>query len=148
MGDLETPRAGAAPDPHRAATPGDHQGEPSRRGGARLDSYAVAACLIFAAAAVCTWESFVGLHEELYFLGSRRIADPAFLVNDFTWSKLSPTTALYDHLLAPLWSVCDAMTIANLGRALFWGLLAVSGRRCAPGSGCAAATRSSSSIST
>ena len=70
------------------------------------------------------WTSQVGRHETLYLLGSRCIADPQFLAVDFTWSHLSPTTFLYDHLLAPLWSVFGEFAIANIGRFAAWLLTA------------------------
>ena len=88
------------------------------------DAYAIAAYVIFACIVVCCWDPWVGTHEELYFLGPRRIANPGFLANDFTWSTQSPTTALFDHLLAPLWGFLSPFAIANLGRAVFWGLMA------------------------
>jgi hypothetical protein len=60
----------------------------------------------------------------IYLLGSRRVADPGFLAFDFTWSRLPPTSALFDHLIAPLWKVFDEFTIVNIGRFSFWALFA------------------------
>ena len=99
--------------------PGAAAGGPRRR---LPDSYTIAGVLVFVIIVVCCWRSFVLHEEELYFLGSRRLADPRFLALDLTWHRLPPTSALYDHLLAPLWSFLDEFTIANLGRFLTWGL--------------------------
>ena len=88
------------------------------------DAHTIAGWLVFLATIVCCWTGFVDADEELYLLGSRRLADPSLLAVDLTWSKLSPTTALYDHMIAPLWSFMDAFAIVNLGRLLFWGLMA------------------------
>jgi hypothetical protein len=109
----------APPTAPPSSSPGKHDSE--RR---RLDAYAIAAILIFVAIVVCCWENFVGVHEELYLLGSRRIADPTFLAADFTWSRLSPTRALFDHLVAPLWRLFDGFAIANIGRFVYWSLMA------------------------
>jgi hypothetical protein len=73
---------------------------------------------------VSCWSAFVETDEELYLLGSRRVADPGLLAVDLTWSRLPPTSALFDHLVAPLWSFLDAFAIVNLGRFLYWGLTA------------------------
>ena len=88
------------------------------------DPYTIAACLVFVSIVVLCWSAFVETDEELYLLGSRRVADPNFLAVDWTWSRLPPTSALFDHLVAPLWSFLDAFAIVNLGRLLFWGLMA------------------------
>ncbi len=88
------------------------------------DPYTIAAWLVFISIVVCCWVGFVDADEEIYLLGSRRLADPSLLATDLTWMKLSPTTALYDHLLAPLWSFLDAFAIVNLGRFAFWALMA------------------------
>ena len=86
--------------------------------------YAVAGVVVFLVIVVTQWWSQVGQHETLYLIGSRCIADPQFLAGDFTWSHLSPTTFLYDHLLAPLWWVFSEFTIANIGRFVAWILTA------------------------
>ena len=99
------------------------------------DSYASAGVLIFLAIVVCCWVSYIETDEELYFLGPRRIANPSFLAADFTWSRLPPTSALFDHLVGPLFRIFGEFTIANLGRALFWGLMAWSIARLARTSG-------------
>jgi hypothetical protein len=88
------------------------------------DPYALVPWLLFAVIVVCCWVGFVDADEEIYLLGSRRLADPGLLALDITWGRLSPTTALYDHMIAPLWSLLDAFTIVNLGRGLFWALMA------------------------
>ena len=96
------------------------------RGRMVRDPYVIAGILMFLSIVLTCWVSYIETDEELYLLGSRRIADPAFLSADYTWSKLPPTSALFDHLVAPLWSFFDEFQIANLGRTLFWGLLAAS----------------------
>jgi hypothetical protein len=88
------------------------------------DPYTIAAIALFVVLVTWCWSGFVENDEELYFLGSRRIADPALLALDLTWSKLPPTSWLFDHLLAPLWSVFNDFVVANLGRLLFWILSA------------------------
>ncbi len=88
------------------------------------DPYTIAALFVFLVIVILCWTSYIEPDEELYFLGSRRIADPGFLAVDFTWSRLPPTSALFDHLLAPLWWFLDEFAIANLGRLVFWGLMA------------------------
>lgn len=88
------------------------------------DPYTIAAWCMFLATVVFYWTPFVVTDEELYFLGSRRIADPGLLALDLTWSRLPPTSALFDHLVAPLWSFLDEFAIANLGRLVIWGLMA------------------------
>ena len=93
--------------------------------------YTIAACLVFVAIVFCCWYGFVEQDEEVYLLGSRRVADPSLLAVDLTWSRLPPTSALFDHLIAPLWSFLDAFAIVNLGRVLFWGLMAWSVTRLA-----------------
>ena len=75
---------------------------------------------MFLAIVICCWTGYVEGDEEFYLLGSRRIADPGLLAIDLTVGRLSPTTALFDHLIAPLWRFVDAFAIVNLGRFLFW----------------------------
>jgi hypothetical protein len=82
------------------------------------------ALALFAATFVVMFRSRAETHESIYLLGSRRVHDPSFLAADFTWSSLPPTTWLFDHLVAPLWSVLDEFSIVMLGRLLVWGLVA------------------------
>jgi hypothetical protein len=86
--------------------------------------YLLAGVGVFVTIVVFCWTSYIDTHEMIYFLGSRRIADPSLLAADFTWGKLSPTSIVFDHLVAPLWRFFDEFTIANIGRFLFWGLMA------------------------
>jgi hypothetical protein len=88
--------------------------------------YGLAGSAIFLFLVVSSWTSYVDTHEAIYLLGSRRVVDPQFLAADFTWSKLPPTTFLYDHAVALLWAVLDEFAIVNLGRILVWGLVACS----------------------
>lgn len=88
------------------------------------DPYAIAACLMFVSLVICCWTGYVEGDEEFYLLGSRRLADPGLLAMDLTVGRLSPTTSLFDHLVAPLWSFLDAFAIVNLGRLLFWVAMA------------------------
>jgi hypothetical protein len=90
----------------------------------RPSPHAIAGGLLFVLMAVDGWRGYVRKHEAVYLLGSRRVADPEFLANDFTWSTLPPTTFLFDHLLAPLWGVFGDFGIVGLGRVLSWLLLA------------------------
>lgn len=92
--------------------------ETGRRG------YLIGGLVVFLVMVVTQWWSQVGKHEALYLIGSRCLADPTFLAGDFIWSHLPPTTFVYDHLLAPLWSVFDEFTIANIGRFAAWFLTA------------------------
>jgi hypothetical protein len=96
---------------------------PTRRW-AGLDGYSIAGVAIFLVIVVTQWGSQVGRHETLYLIGSRRVFDPKFLAMDFTWTNLSPTTFLFDHLLAPLWSAFSEFGIANIGRFVTWALTA------------------------
>jgi hypothetical protein len=89
-------------------------------------AYAIAAVLVFLTIVVSCWSAFVETDEEIYLLGSRRVADPTFLAADFTWSRLPPTSTVFDHLVAPLWRLGDAGRVANVGRAVCWALLAIS----------------------
>ncbi len=98
-------------------------GAPPARG-ARRDAYTIAGCAIFLLLVLKWWKAHVISHEMLYLLGSRRVADPSFLAVDFTWSKLSPTSFLYDHLLAPLWFFLGEFAIVNVGRFVSWALAA------------------------
>jgi hypothetical protein len=88
------------------------------------DRYTLVAYAIFLILVPVRWQSVVGDHESLYLLGARRVADPAFLAADFTWSSLPPTSWLFDHLVAPLWLVLDEFAIANVGRVVAWWLTA------------------------
>lgn len=117
------PSTGGVPPASRA--PSHTMGR--RWGGTRWlprDPYTLAAWLVFVCIVIGCWTGFTEGDEDIYFLGSRRIADPGFLSLDFTWSRLPPTSALFDHLLAPLWAFFDAFTIATLGRLIFWALMA------------------------
>ncbi len=79
---------------------------------------------IFLLVAALTWRSHVISHEMIYLLGSRRIADPTFLAADFTWFVLPPTSFLFDHIVAPLWSWLDEFAIINIGRFVVWAVTA------------------------
>lgn len=80
----------------------------------------IAGGAIFLTIAVLTWKAHVISHEMIYLLGSRRVADPTLLARDFTWSRLPPTSFLFDHMLAPLWSFFGEFAIANIGRFASW----------------------------
>jgi hypothetical protein len=90
----------------------------------RLRGTAGLALALFGATFAVTFRSTADTHEAIYLLGSRRVHDPSFLAADFTWSPLPPTSWLFDHLVAPLWSLLDQFSILLLGRALVWGLAA------------------------
>jgi len=96
----------------------------SRAGRARLDSYTFAGLGVFLMTVAFGWKAHVISHEMIYLLGSRRVADPSFLAHDFTWAKAAPTTFLYDHLIAPLWSFLSEFAIVNVGRFVVWALTA------------------------
>mgnify|MGYP003694197107 CR=1 FL=1 len=132
-----TPATGGAsrrgPDRHSSTTPADPA--MGRATGPRSGpttgffsrhAYAIAAVLVFLTIVVSCWSAFVETDEEIYLLGSRRVADPTFLAADFTWSRLPPTSTVFDHLVAPLWRLGDAGRVANVGRAVCWALLAIS----------------------
>lgn len=118
MGNPVVPETDPLPVPHvsKASTTGWRSWLPD-------DPYTIAGWAMFFAIVVICWTGFVVNDEELYFLGSRRIADPSLLAHDFTWTRLPPTSALFDHLVAPLWRFFDDFTVANLGRLVTWGLL-------------------------
>lgn len=84
----------------------------------------IAGSLIFLVIVLVCWKAHVISHEMIYLLGSRRVADPSLLSRDFTWSVLPPTSFLFDHLLAPLWSLLGEFAIVNLGRFVSWLLMA------------------------
>lgn len=90
----------------------------------RHDHSTVAAVALFLVAFATQWRGYVRKHEAIYLLGSRRVFDPDFLAGDLSWSTLPPTTFLFDHLIAPLWSFLGDFDIALLGRLLTWALLA------------------------
>ncbi len=70
------------------------------------------------------WRWWVESHEAIYLLGPHRLADPSFLARDLTWSVLSPTTFVYDHLLAPLWGPLGDFGIVAAGRIACWAFTA------------------------
>ncbi len=86
--------------------------------------YAIAGLAIVLLIALVTWKAHIISHEMIYLLGSRRVMNPALLAFDFTWSILSPTSFLFDHLVAPLWLIFDEFAIVNLGRFVTWALAA------------------------
>jgi hypothetical protein len=84
------------------------------------DAYTLAGICLFLVTAVGEWRDYIRKHEAIYLLGSRRIADPEFLANDFTWSSVPPTSYLFDHLLAPMWAILGEPGIVLAGRLVTW----------------------------
>ncbi|RMG44015.1 MAG: hypothetical protein D6719_02530 [Candidatus Dadabacteria bacterium] len=84
---------------------------------------AAAVIIIFFVFLFLCWQTEPHGHEYTYLLGSRRIFDPDFLKHDFIWRHLSPTSWLFDHLVAPLWHWFGYRQIIMLGRLFCWALL-------------------------
>ena len=82
----------------------------------------IAALSILLVTILLRWQGHVHAHEAMYFVGPHRVVDPELLARDLSWGRFSPTTFLFDHLLAPLWNPLGDLWIATLGRLLFWGL--------------------------
>lgn len=93
------------------------------RGRLYRDSYSAAGYLLFVVIAVVEWAGYVRRHEAIYLLGPRKVAEPGFLAGDLSWSTAPPTGFLFDHLLAPVWSLFGDFTTVALGRLIAWALL-------------------------
>lgn len=118
MSARETPPADTGGDPH-----GDIRHRVARL--LRPDRYSLAGLAIFILVAISEWREYTRLHEVIYLLGPRRVLDPSFLALDLTWGgALSPTSWLFDHLVAPPLAWFGEFGVANLGRALTWALSA------------------------
>jgi len=85
---------------------------------------AAVAVPLFLLIALHQWRGYIQVHEAMYFIGPHRLADPEFLARDLTWSRLPPTTFLYNHMIAPFWNVLGDLGIAAVGRLTFWSLTA------------------------
>lgn len=90
----------------------------------KLDRYTAAAAAMFFVEAVLRWQDHVRVHEAIYLLGARRVADPDLLARDLSWGVLPPTTFLFDHLLAPVVPLLGDFGAVNVGRVVVAALFA------------------------
>jgi hypothetical protein len=63
------------------------------------------------------------LSEELYLPLVKRVADPAYLAGDWTFSGSFGEHWLFDHLFAPLAGAVSISEFGWIGRLVFWPVL-------------------------
>lgn len=95
----------------------------SRQGRDERWCWRIAGALVFLIVSAAYFRPSFGENELVYLINPKRLMNPAFLANDWTWQKEPLGHFIFDLVTSPLTLVLSDLKLALIGRLLAWTLL-------------------------
>ncbi len=89
----------------------------------RTDKWTLAAFIIFFIVSIKFFIPSITPNESVYLINARKIIEPEFLANDWTWQSLSYSHFVFDLIISKFFHVFSFLSIALLGRVITWILV-------------------------